>query len=155
MIRSTHAKKKCHARAIDSHGLSGIVIHQLASPGASIVWGGAADASHVYYGMGAGGLWDRIADMGVWTLNEACRQKAAWKAQGLEVGKSICEKGMKDTALSVLAEARKHGCKIVLPVDLVVAEKFGASWAGNASSCTVTLNVEPTPGSLSMVRRPR
>lgn len=46
-------------------------------------------------------------------------------AQGLEVGKSICEKGMKDTALSVLAEAKKHGCKIVLPVDLVVAEKFG------------------------------
>ena len=47
-------------------------------------------------------------------------------AQGLDVGKSICEKGLKDTALSVLAEAKKHGCKIVLPVDLVVAEKFGA-----------------------------
>ncbi|MDX2072788.1 MAG: phosphoglycerate kinase [Alphaproteobacteria bacterium] len=46
-------------------------------------------------------------------------------AQGVNVGKSICEKGMKDTALSVLAEAKKHGCKIVLPVDLVVAEKFG------------------------------
>lgn len=28
----------------------------------------------------------RIAEMGVWTLNEACRQKAAWKAQGLDVG---------------------------------------------------------------------
>jgi len=28
----------------------------------------------------------KIADMGVWTLNEACRQKAAWKAQGLHVG---------------------------------------------------------------------
>lgn len=47
-------------------------------------------------------------------------------AQGLDVGKSICEKSMKDTALSVLAEAKKHNCKIVLPVDLVVAEKFGA-----------------------------
>ncbi len=46
-------------------------------------------------------------------------------AQGLDVGKSICEKTMKDTALSVLTEAGKHGCKIVLPVDLVVAEKFG------------------------------
>ncbi|MBC7918293.1 MAG: EAL domain-containing protein [Rhodoferax sp.] len=28
----------------------------------------------------------QIAEMGVWTLNEACRQKAAWKAQGLDVG---------------------------------------------------------------------
>jgi diguanylate cyclase (GGDEF)-like protein len=28
----------------------------------------------------------QIAEMGVWTLNEACRQKAAWKAQGLHVG---------------------------------------------------------------------
>ena len=28
----------------------------------------------------------QIADMGVWTLNEACRQKAAWKAAGLPTG---------------------------------------------------------------------
>jgi diguanylate cyclase (GGDEF)-like protein len=28
----------------------------------------------------------QIADMGVWTLNEACRQKALWKAQRLDVG---------------------------------------------------------------------
>jgi len=28
----------------------------------------------------------QIAEMGVWTLREACRQKAAWKARGLEVG---------------------------------------------------------------------
>ena len=28
----------------------------------------------------------QIADMGVWTLNEACRQKAMWKARGLDVG---------------------------------------------------------------------
>lgn len=27
-----------------------------------------------------------IADMGAWTLNAACRQKARWKADGLEVG---------------------------------------------------------------------
>ena len=46
-------------------------------------------------------------------------------AQGVSVGKSICEKDMKDTALSVLASAKKHGCDIVLPVDLVVAQKFG------------------------------
>jgi len=45
-------------------------------------------------------------------------------AMGYEVAKSICEKSMKDTALHVLAEAKKHNCKIVLPVDLVVTEKF-------------------------------
>jgi EAL domain-containing protein (putative c-di-GMP-specific phosphodiesterase class I) len=27
-----------------------------------------------------------IAEMGVWTLNEACRQLAAWKSQGLHMG---------------------------------------------------------------------
>jgi len=45
-------------------------------------------------------------------------------AQGIDIGKSICEKSMKDTALSIMNEARTHGCKIVLPVDLVVTEKF-------------------------------
>ena len=28
----------------------------------------------------------KIADMGVWTLSEACRQLAAWKAKGLQIG---------------------------------------------------------------------
>ena len=28
----------------------------------------------------------KIAEMGVWTLTEACRQKAAWKAQGVAMG---------------------------------------------------------------------
>ncbi len=41
-------------------------------------------------------------------------------AMGLDIGKSICEKSMRETALSILADAKKHGCKIVLPVDLVV-----------------------------------
>lgn len=45
-------------------------------------------------------------------------------ALGYDIAKSICEKSMKDTALKILAEAKKHNCKIVLPVDLVVTEKF-------------------------------
>lgn len=45
-------------------------------------------------------------------------------ALGHEVGKSLHEAGMKDTALSILKDAKKHGCNIVLPVDLVVAPKF-------------------------------
>jgi phosphoglycerate kinase len=45
-------------------------------------------------------------------------------AQGYDVGKSKCEKDMKDTALSVLSNAAKNGCQLVLPTDLVVATHF-------------------------------
>jgi phosphoglycerate kinase len=45
-------------------------------------------------------------------------------AQGHDIGKSRCEKDMKRTALAILKAADKHGCKLVLPVDLVVTEEF-------------------------------
>jgi phosphoglycerate kinase len=45
-------------------------------------------------------------------------------AQGYDIGKSICEKNMKATALSVLEDAKKHNCNVVLPVDMVVTCKF-------------------------------
>lgn len=45
-------------------------------------------------------------------------------ALGHEVGKSICEPKMTKTALSILKAAKKHGCEIVLPTDLVVAPRF-------------------------------
>ncbi len=48
------------------------------------------------------------------------------QAQGHKIGKSLCESGMKGTALSLLKNAQKNGCKIVLPVDLMVAYKFAA-----------------------------
>ena len=47
-------------------------------------------------------------------------------AQGYQVGKSICESEMVKTATAVLAAAEKKGCRIVLPVDLIVTEKFKA-----------------------------
>jgi phosphoglycerate kinase len=47
-------------------------------------------------------------------------------AQGHNVGKSICEPSMKATAARILKEAEKQNCKIVLPADLVVVEKFAA-----------------------------
>jgi phosphoglycerate kinase len=46
------------------------------------------------------------------------------QAQGHSIGKSLCESGMKKTALSLLKNAEKNNCKIVLPVDLMVAKKF-------------------------------
>lgn len=46
-------------------------------------------------------------------------------AQGVDVGKSLCEKDMADEARAIAAEAEKAGCTIILPVDRVVVTKFG------------------------------
>jgi phosphoglycerate kinase len=45
-------------------------------------------------------------------------------AQGHDVGKSLQEKDLHETALKILAAAKDKGCEIVLPVDLVVSEIF-------------------------------
>ena len=45
-------------------------------------------------------------------------------AKGMNVGKSLAERIMKDTAAEILAKAEGAGCTIVLPTDIVVAEKF-------------------------------
>nr|WP_321254920.1 phosphoglycerate kinase [uncultured Ruegeria sp.] len=47
-------------------------------------------------------------------------------AKGIDVGKSLAETAMKDTAAEILAKAETSGCTIVLPRDIVVAEKFEA-----------------------------
>ncbi len=47
-------------------------------------------------------------------------------AQGHDVGGSLCEKDLKDTALDILKEAEARGCRILLPVDVVVAQDFKA-----------------------------
>jgi phosphoglycerate kinase len=45
-------------------------------------------------------------------------------AQGVDVGKSLCEKEMADTAREILEKAKKAGCAIILPSDAVVAKEF-------------------------------
>lgn len=45
-------------------------------------------------------------------------------AKGLSVGVSLAERMMKDTAAQIMAKAEKTGCKIILPSDIVVTEKF-------------------------------
>ncbi|WP_416877776.1 phosphoglycerate kinase [Litorimonas sp.] len=47
-------------------------------------------------------------------------------AQGYNVGVSLCEKDLKETALEILSNAKKQNCDIILPVDLVVAKEFKA-----------------------------
>lgn len=48
------------------------------------------------------------------------------KAQGYDIGASLCETDQLDTARRYLADAEKRGVEIVLPTDVVVASKFGA-----------------------------
>ncbi|GLK63964.1 phosphoglycerate kinase [Paracoccus kondratievae] len=47
-------------------------------------------------------------------------------AQGIEVGKSLAERDMADTAREILGKAEQAGCTIHLPVDVVVAREFKA-----------------------------
>lgn len=50
-------------------------------------------------------------------------------AQGLDVGRSLAEHDMADTAAAILAKAGTTGCTIHLPVDVVVAREFRAGAA--------------------------
>ena len=59
-------------------------------------------------------------------------------AQGVEVGKSLAERDMAGTAAEILDKAKAAGCKIHLPVDVVVAREFKAGAASEtvvASAC--------------------
>ncbi len=47
-------------------------------------------------------------------------------AQGHDIGASLCEKDLKDTALTILAKAGEAGCQVHLPTDVVVATEFKA-----------------------------
>lgn len=48
-------------------------------------------------------------------------------ANGTDVGISLCEKDMKEEALKIMAEAKKQGCKVVLPADRVAVKEFKAN----------------------------
>ncbi len=57
-------------------------------------------------------------------------------AQGIEVGKSLAERDMADTAREILAKASVAGCTIHLPVDVVVAREFKANAANETVAAT-------------------
>jgi phosphoglycerate kinase len=60
-------------------------------------------------------------------------------ANGKEVGKSLAERDMADTARRIVAEAQKRNCRIVLPVDAVTAAEFKAGVA------TKTVDIAAVP----------
>ncbi len=47
-------------------------------------------------------------------------------AQGVKIGKSLCEKNLAETARDIARKAEKAGCAIILPVDAIVAWRFEA-----------------------------
>lgn len=47
-------------------------------------------------------------------------------AQGINVGNSLCEHDLAETAREIIINAKKNGCEIILPVDGVVAKEFAA-----------------------------
>ena len=47
-------------------------------------------------------------------------------AQGINVGQSLCEHNLADTAREILSKAEAAGCEIILPRDIVVAREFKA-----------------------------
>ncbi len=48
-------------------------------------------------------------------------------ARGVDVGKSLCEHDLADTALSILDAADRANCTVHLPYDVVVAKEFAAN----------------------------
>ncbi|WP_299378531.1 phosphoglycerate kinase [uncultured Kiloniella sp.] len=60
-------------------------------------------------------------------------------AQGVEIGRSLCEHEMADTARAILKEAEAQGCKVMLPSDVVVAETL----AENVPTSTVGASAVP------------
>ena len=60
-------------------------------------------------------------------------------AKGIEVGKSLAERDMADTAREILAKSATTGCTIHLPVDIVVAREF------KAHAATETLPADQCP----------
>ncbi|MSP20534.1 MAG: phosphoglycerate kinase [Alphaproteobacteria bacterium] len=63
-------------------------------------------------------------------------------ARGVQIGKSLAEPTLVDTARKIDAEAKKAGCEIVLPEDVVVAKEFKAG----AASQTVPVIQVPADG---------
>lgn len=60
-------------------------------------------------------------------------------AQGISVGRSLCEQDMADTARDILSDAAARGCELILPLDAVVAREFRA----NAPHQIVPVNACP------------
>jgi phosphoglycerate kinase len=70
-------------------------------------------------------------------------------AQGVEIGKSLCQPEAVPTVKAIMARAKEFGCEIILPKDFVVAKelKAGAEWqvctAGNIPPDLMIVDIGP------------
>ncbi len=63
-------------------------------------------------------------------------------AQGVDIGGSLAEKEMADTAREIMAEAAAKGCEILLPVDVVVAVEVKPAAAARTVKTGETLSAD-------------
>lgn len=63
-----------------------------------------------------------------------------FKAQGGQIGNSLCEDDRLDMALALLTTAKNKGVQIHLPVDSIIADKFAADAATNIADNTSIKN---------------
>lgn len=60
-------------------------------------------------------------------------------AQGIKIGKSLCERDLLDTARAILKRAEETKCQIILPRDAVIAKEFKP----NAAAKTIPVELIP------------
>ena len=63
-------------------------------------------------------------------------------AQGIDIGGSLAERDMADTAQEIIAEAKARGCELLLPVDFVVATEVKPGATSRAVSAGETLSAD-------------
>ena len=78
-------------------------------------------------------------------------------AQGIDVGKSLCEHDLADTARTIAAKAAEAGCELVLPRDVVVAREFKAGAASEtvpADACPAdAMILDAGPDSVAQIKQ--
>ncbi|HCQ66317.1 MAG TPA: phosphoglycerate kinase [Rhodobacteraceae bacterium] len=78
-------------------------------------------------------------------------------AKGVDVGKSLCEHDLADTARMILESAEKANCEIVLPTDVVVAREFKANAANEvvaADACPPDAMIfDAGPDSIAYIKK--
>ncbi|MED4755072.1 phosphoglycerate kinase [Brevibacillus choshinensis] len=61
------------------------------------------------------------------------------KAQGFGIGASLCEEDKLDLARTLMAQAKERGVQLLMPVDVIVADRFAA----DAEKQTVSIDAIP------------
>ena len=76
-------------------------------------------------------------------------------AQGMDVGRSLSETGLTDTARQILEQARKGSCQVILPTDMVVARQLAANtdhWTVDSVACPPdAMILDAGPRSVAMI----